>query len=112
MKIIREYGINGDKKLRYNLVEASGASMNEMIGQRIQVRAYALIEQTNRDGEESRVLKVITTDGEICGTGSPSFISGFERYLECMESDQVDEFEISSARSKAGRQYLTFKAAT
>ncbi len=110
MKIVREYGINGDKKLRYNLVEASGASMNEMIGQRIQVRAYALIEQTNKDGEETKILKVITTDGEICGTGSPSFIAGFERFLECMESDQVDEFEISSARSKAGRQYLTFKA--
>lgn len=110
MKILREYGINGDKKLRYNLCEAAGANMSDMVGQKFGVKAYLLTEVINADGEPVKALKVITDDGEIVGTRSASFISGFERFLECMESDQCDAMEIVQARSKAGRNYLTFKA--
>ena len=111
MEILKEYGINGDKRMRYNLLEAPGTNLNEMIGQRLNIKAYLLVYDTNPEtGEPRKSLKVITDDGEIIGTRSISFISGFERFLACMETDECTEFEVGQARSKAGRNYLTFRA--
>ena len=109
MKIIREYGVN-DKKLRYNLIKGSGTSIADMVGQRVEVAAYALIEVEDQNGDPVETLKVITKEGEIIGTRSKSFISGFCDFLDCMETDQCDEFEVVKVRSKAGRDYITFKA--
>lgn len=111
MQILKEYGINGDKRLRYNLTQAGGSSLADMIGQRIEVRAYILTEDTDPEsGESKKTLKVVTDDGEILGTRSASFINGFENFLLCMESDECTEFEVGQAKSKAGRNYLVFKA--
>lgn len=111
MTILKEFGINGDKRIRYNLVEAKGGKLSDMVGQRIQVKAYVLIEDIDREtGEARKGLNVLTEDGEVVGTNSQSFIAGFERFLECMESDECTEFEVCNARSRAGRTYLTFKA--
>lgn len=111
MTILKEYGINNDKRMRYNLSEAQGTNLSEMVGQRIQVKAYILIEDTDpTTGEPRKSLKVLSDDGEIIGTRSQSFIAGFEKFLVCMESDECTEFEVAQARSHAGRNYLTFKA--
>ena len=67
MKIVREYGINGDKRLRYNLTDGAGQSISEMIGQRLQIKAYVVIETENQDAETQRILKLLTEDGEIVG---------------------------------------------
>lgn len=111
MKIITEYGIDGDKKLRYNLSEASGTNLSDMVGQRVQVKAYILFEDTDPStGEPRKGLKILDDEGEYIGTRSQSFIAGFERFLECMEGDPVTEFEVAQGKSRAGRNYLTFKA--
>lgn len=112
MTIAREYGINGDRKLRYNLLESrDGGSLNNCVGQKIQIKAYVLITDTNPEtAEVTRRLRLLTTDNEILGTSSSSFIQGLERYLDCMESDELTELEVSQGTSKAGRRYLTFKA--
>lgn len=109
--IIREWGINGDKRKRYNLCETAGANLSDMAGQRIKITAYIEIESPNPEtGEMVRTLKCLTEDGECVGTRSKSFISGFERFLACMEEDACEEFEIVKVRSKQGRTYITFKA--
>lgn len=112
MTIVREYGINGNKKLRYNLLESrDGGSLNDCVGQKIQVKAYVLFSNTNAETAEiTERLRLLTTDNEILGTSSPSFIQGLERYLDCMESDELTELEVSQGTSKAGHKYLTFKA--
>lgn len=111
MQVLREYGINGDKRARYNLMEATGSNLSDYVGQRLQIKAYLLIEDVDAStGESRRALKVITDEGEIIGTRSESFISGFERFLIAMESDECTEFEVLQNRSKQGRNYLTFKA--
>lgn len=110
-QIIREWGINGDKRKRYNLCEGPGKNLSDMAGQRIEVAAYVEIETPDPStGEIRRVLKFLTTDGECLGTRSNSFISGFERFLACMESDECTEFEVVKARSSQGRNYILFKA--
>lgn len=111
MKILREYGINGDKKLRYNLTQPGGSSLADMIGQRVQVKAYILTEEDDpQTGDIKKTLKVITEDGDILGTRSASFIDGFEKFAVCMESDEITEFEVAQGRSKNGRNYLVFRA--
>lgn len=112
MNICKEWGIDGNKKLRYNLIESKdGHSLTEFIGQRLQIKAYILTEETNQQtGEIGKLLKLITTDNEIIGTSSPSFIQGFERYLDCMETDECPELEVGQGTSKSNRRYLCFKA--
>lgn len=111
MTITHEYGINGDKKLRYNLSESSGGNMSEMHGQRIKIKAYIIFEDTNPETNEPRkTLKALTEDGEFIGTRSSSFIAGMERFIACMESDEVTEFAIGQATSRNGRKYITFIA--
>ncbi len=110
MTILKEYGIT-DKKTRYNLSVAPGTNMSELVGQRVVVKGYLLVEDTDpTTGELKKALKVMTDDGQIIGTRSQSFINGFENFLLFMETDAIEEMEIAQARSKAGRQYLTFKA--
>ena len=113
MKILHEYGIGENKKLRYNMVEGAGPSLADYIGQRINVKCYVIFENPPKaEGEEpTKVIKILLDDDKtIVGTTSKSFINSFERYLECIESDECTEMEIQQMRSKSGRPYLIFRA--
>ena len=112
MNILREYGIGDNKKLRYNILNAQGGNtISAMIGQRVEVQAYILIEETGwNTGVVVKTFKVLTTDGEYLGTRSGSFINGWENYLDCMESNELTKFEVGQGTSKAGRHYATFVA--
>lgn len=110
MTILREFGIV-DKIDRWNLSEAPGKNLKDAVGQRIQVKCYLLIEDTNRKtGEIGKILKVMTPNGEIYGTGSVPFISMFERYLDFMETNEIHEFGVGSKPSTKGNPYLLFIA--
>lgn len=112
MRILHETGIGENKKLRYNMVEGVGPSLADYIGQRFKVKAYVIFENDPRsEGEEpTKVIKVLLEDGQIAGTTSKSFINSLERFLDCIESDDLDEMEVAQSKSKAGRPYLVFKA--
>lgn len=111
INIIKEWGVNGDKRMRYNMCESRGQNLSDLAGQRLHIKAYMLIETPNPEtGEMQQSLKMLTDAGEYVGTRSVSFITGFLRFLACMESDACEEFEVEKQRSKQGRQYITFKA--
>lgn len=108
--ILREHGIE-NKKDRYNLSKAPGSNLSDMVGQRVEVKAYLLYEDAANDtGELRKTLKIMTPDGEICGTRSKSFIEGFEEYLDFMEEEAIDSVGVEQKRSKNGRNYLVFVA--
>lgn len=110
MNIVKQYGIENKRDL-YNLSEAPGQSMQNMVGQRIEVKGYLLTEDTDsRTGEIKKVLKVMDSDGNVCGTGSKTFIEGFEKFLMFMETDKIDAFTIGQKTGKSGRSYLLFIA--
>ena len=110
MKVIKEYGIN-NKRDEYNISEAPGANMQNMVGQRIEVKAYRVTEDTDATtGEIKKLLKVIDTDSNVCGTGSKPYIEGFLKYLEFSGEDDVKSIGIGQKHSKAGRPYLLFIA--
>ena len=111
MTILHEYGIGNDKKVRYNLTQASGSSLKDYIGQRLNIKAYILFDAEDvTTNEVHRTLKILTDEGEYIGTRSKSFIRGFEDFLACMESDECTEMGIEERQSKQGRNYLTFIA--
>ena len=110
MKILRQYGINGDKRLLYNLTQTQDGRISEMVGQRIPVKAYLLYETENKDGEIIQVLKILTDENQIVSTGSAAFIRGVCDFLTCMETDELDEVEVIQKVSSAGRKYIAFKA--
>lgn len=111
MKILREYGINDNKKLRYNLCNAPSENLKTRNGQHFGVKAYVLFEDENhKTGEITKILKVLDEDDVILGTGSAPFIQQFENYLVCMEDDTCTEMGVASKRSNNGREYLCFLA--
>ncbi len=108
--ILRKYGIENKKDL-YNMSIAPGTNMKTLAGQRIQITGYLLTEDADRQtGEMKKTLKVLDTDGKVIGTTSSAFIEGFEKYLEFMDTDVVESFEIGKKLSKAGREYIVFIA--
>lgn len=110
MEIIKQYGIT-DKREKYNMLNAPGTSMSDIVGQRIEVAGYVLMSDVDsKTGEIVRRLKVKTKDGEYIGTTSPCFIEGMLLYLTMMETDELNSFEIGTKKSKAGRNYICFIA--
>lgn len=110
MRIIKQFGINGDKRTLYNMTQVQEGSIADHVGERVQIAAYVLYEMEGRDGDEVVILKVLTRDGKILGTVSAAFIRGFCDFLDVMESDEIADFEIVQKTSKAGRKYIAFKA--
>ncbi len=110
MEILKSYNIT-DKRDRYNLCKAQGINLSDLVGQRIEVKAYMLLEEAdNQTGELRKTLKILTPDGEIIGTRSRTFISDFCDFLTFMEDDAIDSFGVEQKRSSSGRNYLVFKA--
>ena len=108
--ILRKYGIENKKDL-YNMSIAPGTNMKTLAGQRIQITGYLLTEDADRTtGEMKKTLRVLDTDGKVIGTTSSAFIEGFEKYLEFMDTDVVESFEVGKKLSKQGREYIVFIA--
>ena len=108
--ILNKYGIENKKDL-YNMSIAPGINMKTLAGQRIEIQGYLLTEDADRtSGEMKKTLKVLDKDGKVIGTTSSAFIEGFEKYLEFMDTEVVESFEIGKKLSKTGRDYLVFIA--
>ena len=110
MTINRQYGINDDRRLLYNMTQNQDGRISEMVGQRVKVKAYIIYETENKDGEIIQIMKILTEDDQIVGTGSKAFIRGVTDFLDCMGTDDLDEVEIIQKVSSAGRKYIAFKA--
>ena len=81
-------------------------SVKNHIGERIDVSAWAVFEDTDKKtGEVHNVLSVLTPDNEIFCSVSPTFQSDFFDMAELFQNDFA--FEIVSGKSNAGREYVT-----
>ena len=110
MEIIRQYGINDDKRKLYNLTQTQDLALTELVGQRIEIKSYVLYGTMNSEGNPVQVLKLELDDGKIAATTSAAFIRGFCDFLDVMGSDEMTECEITQRLSKQGRKYIAFKA--
>lgn len=83
--------------------------MKNVVGTTITVDAWALYEDTNKDGKEQTILSVLSDNGEIFATNSPTFIDDFremwELFNECGET--VHAITVISGKSKNEREFIT-----
>ena len=85
--------------------------MADAKGETLDLLAYVLYKDDKQDGTDPvTVLSVKTVEGALYATNSKTFIRNFSDILpmfeECGE-DAPTRFRIGSARSNAGREYLT-----
>ena len=81
-------------------------SVKNHIGERIEVSAWLLFEDTDKkNGEVHSVLSVLSTENEVFSTISPTFQSDFMDMAELFHDDFA--FEVISGKSKAGREFVT-----
>ena len=80
--------------------------MKDFIGVQIEVAAYCLYKDVNRDGKEVEVLSIMDKDGGVCATNSETFKRDFMNIAELMDGEEYT-IEIISGQSKAGREFIT-----
>lgn len=80
--------------------------MKDFIGVQIDVAAYCLYKDVNKDGKEVEVLSIMDKDGGVCATNSETFKRDFMNIANLMDGDDY-AIEIISGQSKAGREFIT-----
>lgn len=84
--------------------------MQDAKGETLDLLAYVIYKDDKNDGEPVTVLAVKTVDGAMYATNSKTFIRNFSdilaMYEECGE-ELPTRYKVGSARSNAGREYLT-----
>lgn len=84
--------------------------MKDVVGQRIELAAWAVYEDTNgKNGELQKILAIKTPEGDSFATNSPTFYKDFTAMMELFESmgESVHAIEVVSGTSNAGREYIT-----
>lgn len=97
-------------KERYFLTMAPNiGKMKNVIGQRLEVDAWCIYEDTNSDGKLQTILSIKTSDGDVYATNSDTFIREFARMQEVFREvgETVDAIEVIAGKSKAGRDFIT-----
>ena len=81
-------------------------SMKNHVGERVEVSAWAVFEDTDKKtGEVHSVLSVLTPENEVFSSISPTFQADFFDMAELFRNDFA--FEVISGESKAGREFVT-----
>lgn len=100
------------KTMLYNLTSAGVSTKTiDHVGETVHVEAWAHFRQEKRDGGEQEVLAFITSDGEVFGTISTTFINRFLDIYEIFGFEDFPEIEIIGGTSKNGRQFVTCRPA-
>lgn len=110
MTITNNYPENLSAAERYHLTLSPAVQkMKDAQDSTISVKAWALYNDTDKDGKEQEILSILTNDGEIYATNSRTFIDDFrkmwELFVECGEI--VHNITVVSGMSKAGREFIT-----
>lgn len=110
MKLINSSGNLTPKEI-YNLTKSPKTQkMKDAIGSRIEIGVWASYEDVNKKtGELQEVLAIMTPDGEIFATNSPTFKEDFFEMLELFRDmgETVHAISVISGTSNAGREFIS-----
>ena len=107
MKVIECYPENMDKRTQFGLMACDNAmKMMTLDGSTVEPEMWIHYTKANNEGEDVEVL-TIKTGEEIFSTISPTFIRKFMEIVDFMGADQVGQINVYSAKSKAGRSYIS-----
>lgn len=95
----------------YNLtMSPKTQKMKNAVGSRIEIAAWACYEDENKKtGELQQVLSIMTPEGEIFATNSPTFKEGFFQMIDLFRGMgvTVNAISVISGTSKAGREFIS-----
>lgn len=108
MNIIKTYPENLSNKQIYDLtMSPKTQKMSSAKGSLIEIAAFCRYLDVDKDGEAREVFSVLTPDGEIFATNSPTFMDDFDRMCDLFGPGGVGGIEVISGTSKAGREFIT-----
>ena len=108
MQIVNSYPEQLTKKQKYDLtMSPKTCKMKDVKGGALDVAAWCLYDDVDKDGEARRVLTIQTPEGETYATNSATFQTDFLSMVELFGPGGVDRVEIISGMSKAGREFIT-----
>lgn len=108
MNVIRMHPETMDKKTLYSLTRGQNMSVKDVDDRAvITPTAFALYEDTNRDGKTNEVLAIRDKEsGEVFTTISPTFKQDFFDIVEFMGEDDYS-IHVVHGTTKAGRDFVT-----
>ena len=109
MNIVTIYPETPSKKVTYALtMSPKMRNMKELKGSTLEVSAWCKYEDVDaKTGELRPILSIMSTEGEVFGTNSATFIDDFEKMAQLFGPGGVDAIEVVSGTSKAGREFIT-----
>lgn len=109
MTILKLFPENATKAQRYALtMSPKMRNMKELKGTVLDVKAWCKYEDIDAKTEELRpILSIMTPEGEVFGTNSPTFIDDWEKMTGLFGDDGVEAVEVICGTSKAGREFIT-----
>lgn len=92
----------------YNLTLApSIQKMADQESQVIEVAVWCLYEDEDKEGKTQALLSIMTPEGEVFATNSPTFKEDFNNMLDFFGDEGVHSIKVISGTSKAGRTFIT-----
>lgn len=110
MKIINSSENLTPKEIYSLTMSPKTQKMKNAIGSRIEIGAWAFYEDVNKkSGEIQEVLAIMTPEGEIFATNSPTFKEDFLQMQELFRDmgETVHAISVISGTSKAGREFIS-----
>lgn len=108
MQIINHYPEQLTKKHIYALtMSPKTLKMKDAKGSKLQVAAWCLYEDLDKDGNKRRVLTIATPEDETYATNSGTFQTDFLDMVDLFGPGGVDAIEVISGMSKNDREYIT-----
>lgn len=110
MEIITKSSNELTIKQMYDLTKSPEIQkLSDNDGALIQVDAWALYKDTDKDGNTREILSILDSEVGAIATNSVTFIRDFMEITEmCLDCDvEVHHIKISSGMSKAGRKFYT-----
>lgn len=107
MTITKQFPATIDNATKYDLLRSPKIQkMAEVKGQRLDVVAYIIREETQDSGEITTICSVKTADGDLYATNSKTFIREFEAVIECV-GEEPFAVDVLDGVSRAGRHFVT-----
>lgn len=108
MNIVKSFPETLSKKEIYQLTKSPKAQkMSDAEGSVLEVKAWAIYEDVDdTTGEVRTILSILTPDGEVFGTNSPTFQRDFQDMAEIFEGEPLS-VQVISGTSKNGRTFYT-----
>lgn len=96
------------KEEKYFLTKAQDVQkMTEAVDQILDLTAWAIYTDVDKDGKEVELFAMLTKDGDKFATNSATFIGAFREILDIFEPEEIKRLKVMSGTSKNNRTYIT-----